>query len=52
MDFLALPGSVCRRWFVGIRIGLLEVKSLVEHAGKVRSIESVRYTFGFVMYYV
>ena len=28
---LALAGSVCRRRFVGVTVGVLNVKSLVEH---------------------
>ena len=31
MQFLALAGSVCRRQFVGVTIGELDVKSLLEH---------------------
>ena len=34
MQFLALPGSICRRWFVGVTVGVLDVKSLVEHDGE------------------
>ena len=34
MQFLALAGSVCRRQFVGVAVGLLDVKSLVEHDGE------------------
>ena len=31
MQFLALAGSVCRRWFVGVKVGVLDAKSLVQH---------------------
>ena len=34
MQFLALPGSVCRQQFVGVTVGVLDVKSLVEHNGE------------------
>ena len=34
MQFLALRGSVCKQEFVGVTIGLLGVKSLVEHDGE------------------
>ena len=34
MLFLALAGSVCRRQFVGVMVGVLDVKSLVEHNGE------------------
>ena len=34
MQFLALASSVCRRQFVGITVGVLGVKSLVEHDGE------------------
>ena len=34
MQFLALGGSVCRRQFVVVTVGLLDVKSLVEHNGE------------------
>ena len=34
MQFLALPNSVCKQQFVGVTIGLLDVKSLVEHDGE------------------
>ena len=27
-------GSVCRRWFVGLTVGVLDVKSLIEHDGE------------------
>ena len=33
MQFLALPGSVCKQ-FVGVTISLLDVNSLVEHDGE------------------
>ena len=33
MYFLALAGSVYRRQFVGVMLGVLDVKSLVEHDG-------------------
>ena len=29
-----LPGSICRRQFVGVTVGLLDVKSPVEHDGE------------------
>ena len=32
---------VCRQQFVGVTVGVLDVKSLIEHDGKVRSVESV-----------
>ena len=31
MQFLAPAISVCRRWFVGVTVGVLDVQSLVEH---------------------
>ena len=31
---LALASSVCRRWFVGVTVGVLDVKSLVQHDGE------------------
>ena len=31
MQFLALTSSVCRRQIVGVKVGLLDVQSLVEH---------------------
>ena len=34
MQFLVLPGSVCKQQFVGVMIGLLDVKSLIEHDGE------------------
>ena len=34
MQFLALAGSVCRRRFVGVTVGVLDVKSLVNHNGE------------------
>ena len=34
MQFLVLAGSICRRQFVGVMIGLLDVKSFVEHDGE------------------
>ena len=34
MQILALPGSVCRRRFAGVTVGVLDVKSLVEHGGE------------------
>ena len=43
-NFLALPSSVCKQQFVGIVIGLPDVKSLVEHDGEVRSLESVPFS--------
>ena len=27
----AIPGSVCKQQFVGVTIGVLDLKSLVEH---------------------
>ena len=27
-------GSVCRQWFVGVMVGVLDVKSLVQHDGE------------------
>ena len=34
MQFLALAGSVCRRQFVGLKVGVLYIQSLVEHDGE------------------
>ena len=34
MQFLALSGSACRRRFVGVTVGVLDVKSLVELDGE------------------
>ena len=34
MQFLAHAGSVCRWQFVGVTVGVLGVKSLVEHDGE------------------
>ena len=34
MQFLAIAGSVCRQQFVGAMVGVLDVKSLVEHDGE------------------
>ena len=34
MQFLALASSVCRRRFVGVMVGVLDVKSLIEHDGE------------------
>ena len=34
MQFLALAGSICRQQFVGVMVGVLDVKSLVEHDGE------------------
>ena len=34
MQFLALAGSVCRQRFVGVTVGALGIKSLVEHDGE------------------
>ena len=34
MQFLALAGSVCRRQFVGVTVGVLDIKSLIEHHGE------------------
>ena len=31
MQFLALASSVCRQWIVGVTVGVLDVKLLVEH---------------------
>ena len=31
---LAFAGSVCRRWFVGVMVCVLGVKSLAEHDGE------------------
>ena len=32
--FLAHAGTVCRQWFVGVTVGVLDVKSLVKHEGE------------------
>ena len=32
--FFALAGSVCRQQFVGVMVGFLSVKSVVEHDGE------------------
>ena len=34
MQFLALADSICRGQFVGVTVGILDVKSLVEHDGE------------------
>ena len=34
MQFLALAGSICRQRFVGVTVGVLDVKPLMEHNGK------------------
>ena len=34
MQFLALSGSVCRRQFVGVMVGVLDIKLLIEHDGE------------------
>ena len=34
MQFLALLGSTCRQWFAGVMVGVLDVKSHVEHNGE------------------
>ena len=34
MQFLAPAGSVCRWQFVGVTVGVLDVKSLIEHGGE------------------
>ena len=34
MQFLSLVGSVYRRRFVGITVGVLDAQSLVEHDGE------------------
>ena len=34
MRFLAPPGSVCKRLFLLVKVGILDVKSLVEHNGE------------------
>ena len=34
MQFLALPGSICRQRFAGVTVGVLDVKSPVEHDGE------------------
>ena len=47
MQCFALAGSICRRWFVGVMVGVLHVKSLIEHNGegvKVGSLESVPFS--------
>ena len=49
---LATAGSVCRRRFVGVTVGVLDIKSLIEMMVKVRSIESVLFSRYFVMYCV
>ena len=41
MCFSAPPGSVCKRQFLIVTVGVLDVKSFVEHDGEVRSLESV-----------
>ena len=33
MRFSAPPGSVCKRLFLLVKVGILDVKSLVEHNG-------------------
>ena len=30
----ALPGSACKQQFVGVTIGVVDVKSLIEHDGE------------------
>ena len=34
MQFLALASSVCRQQFFGVMVGVLGVKSLIEHDGE------------------
>ena len=34
MQFLASAISICRQWFVGVIVGVLGVKSLIEHDGE------------------
>ena len=34
MQFLALPNSICKQQFVGVAVGVLDVKSFVEHDGE------------------
>ena len=34
MQFLALASYVCRQRFVGVTVGVLNVKSLIEHDGE------------------
>ena len=34
MQFLALPGSICRQRFVAVTVGVLDVKLLLEHDGE------------------
>ena len=52
MPFLALAGSVCRQWFVGVMVGVLGVK--ITCRARLLRIEvlKVYHFFGFVMYYV
>ena len=33
-EVLALAGSVCRRQFVGVTVGVLDVKPLIKHNGE------------------
>ena len=48
----ALASSICRRQFVSVTVGLLDLKSLVEHDGEVLKVYRFQDIFGFVMYYV
>ena len=34
MQFLTLASSVCRRQFVSVTVGILDVKLLIEHDGE------------------
>ena len=34
MEFLGLPGSIRRQQFVDVMVGVLDVKSLIEHDGE------------------
>ena len=55
MQFLAFASSVCKWLFVGVMVGVLDVKSLVEHNGEGLEVLKVYYfrdIFVFVMYYM
>ena len=34
MQCLVLAGSICRRQFVGVMVGVLDIESLAEHDGE------------------
>ena len=52
MQFLPLAGALCRQQFVGVVVGLQDIKSLVEHNGEGWKCTVFEIFFCFVMYYV